>query len=200
MKWLVRVSIIIAVLGLGVVIYVKMHPLVFNESFFQHAHCMAQADMALLIWAHEHGGQFPTHTNGYGDVLLLVWNEAGSPQILTGPGYSPDPIRRAHDKQTHLAEAECGRVYVQGLHDDTDRRIVILFDKLSTPGDHTHFFGRMWSPLGREVGFVDGSHGFISDDHWPSFAKEQIDLLVRAGFDRKEAERLYAERGTSSRK
>jgi hypothetical protein len=37
-----------------------------------------------------------------------------------------------------------------------------------------------------------GSSAFIREDSWPEFAQEQIELLVKDGFDRREAERLYA--------
>src|SRR5688572_977181 len=70
-----RLSISAAVLAVVVAFsfyYVRTHPLVFNESFLSHAHCMKGTGLGLMGYAHEHGGQFPFHTNGYGDALLLL--------------------------------------------------------------------------------------------------------------------------------
>ena len=73
--------------------YVQTHPLVFNESFLEHAHCIKGGGLGLEGYAHDHGGLYPFHTNGYGDALLLVndgWDAA-----LTGPGYDTKVFERA---------------------------------------------------------------------------------------------------------
>ena len=72
-------------------------------------------------------------------------------------------------------------------------KIVILFDKLPTPGgDHCHFLTRLSAPLGREVGYADAHSEFVSEEDWPAFAQQQIGLLVAEGIGREEAESLYA--------
>ena len=45
----VAVALILMALAVGAFcrIYIKTHPLVFNESFFEHAHCIAVAGMSL---------------------------------------------------------------------------------------------------------------------------------------------------------
>ena len=35
----------------------------------------------------------------------------------------------------------------------------------------------------------------MAEREWPEFARKQIELLVKEGFDRAKAEALYAERG-----
>jgi hypothetical protein len=193
-KRLAVAGLILLLIALATAVYVRTHPLVFNESFWGHDHCIAQVGMALRIWANDHGGKYPTHTNGYCDALLLAWNEINSPSLMTGPGYSGEPFRKAHDTETHLPESEGGRVYIQGLSEDMDASIALVFDKLPTPGgDHTHFLARCSAPLGREVSFVDGSHRFVREENWPGFTQEQIERLVRVGVTRSEAERLYSE-------
>src|SRR5215831_1060432 len=104
------------VLALLVVLYVRSHPLVFNESLLEHAHCMPQAASAFQAYAQEHAGRFPYSTNGYGDALLLMAdNMANFWGGLTGPGYDHSAFAQAARTGTHISEAACGRVYVQGL-------------------------------------------------------------------------------------
>ena len=46
---------IVVVVGASSFYYVRTHPLVFNESFWDHAHCIKQAGMSLLMYG---GSQF----------------------------------------------------------------------------------------------------------------------------------------------
>lgn len=173
--------------------YVRTHPLVFNESFLWHAHCIVGGGLSLEAYAHEHGGHFPYHTNGYGDALLLVndgWDAA-----LTGPGYDTQVFERARRTGENAPESEFGRVYVQGLRDTDNAEIGILFDKLPTPGgDHCHFPRRLIAPLAREVWTIGGGTRVIAESEWPAYAKKQIELLVAAGIPRAQAEMYYAEK------
>ena len=148
--------------------------------------------MSLIAYASDHGGRFPFHTNGYGDALVLVndgWDAA-----LTGPGYSAEVFGRVRSSGEDAPESEFGRVYVQGLRDTDTTEIVILFDKLPTPGgDHCHGFRRLFAPLGREVWTIGGGMGFVPEEQWPAFSKEQTELLVGAGITREQAEMYYSE-------
>jgi hypothetical protein len=179
---------------LVIAIYVYTHPLVFNESLWQHAHCIKQVGLALHGYAADHHGRFPEHPKGYGNALLLLtpYTE-GTFHSLTGPGYDETPLRIAKENGTDLSEDDCGRVYIQGLTAKTGSAVVVMFDKLPTPGgDHCHFPARLYAPLGREVVFCDAHSQFIPETEWPAFAKEQIELLAKEGIPRQEAERLYA--------
>lgn len=180
----------VAILAATCVIYVKTHPLVFNESFFSHAHCIKGGGLDLERYAHEHGGMFPFHTNGYGDALVLVNN--GWDEALTGPGYDTKVFERARNTGEDVPESEFGRMYVQGLSTTNSPEIAILFDKLSTPGgDHCHLFRRMFAPPGREVWTIGGDMRFVPETKWPVYAKEQIELLLAAGIARKQAEMYF---------
>jgi hypothetical protein len=174
--------------------YVRTHPLVFNESFFEHAHCMKGGGLALDSYAHDHNGRFPYDTNGYGDALLLMTNEVcGWWASVTGPGYTEQPFLNALATRSHLPEQACGRVYVQGLSQTDNSELVLLFDKLPTPGgDHCHLFRRLSAPLGREVWTIGGGMRFVPETRWPAYVKEQIELLVAAGVARKQAEMYYS--------
>jgi hypothetical protein len=170
--------------------YVKTHPLVFNESFWRHAHCIKQVGLALETYAHYHGGLYPFHTNGYGDALLMLEEESLS--LLTGPGYTAEVFQRARDNKTDVPENECGRVYVQGLSETNDG-IALLFDKTPSPGDHRHFLSRISAPSVREIWTIRSGMHIIRESEWPAYAKKQIQLLVEAGIPRKQAEAYYSE-------
>lgn len=196
----VRLKALLALIGVLLVLdvgYVRTHPLVFNESFFTHAHCMPQASGILLQYAFEHEGRFPAHTNGYGDALLLLVpaNEPFAWSVLTGPGYDSEADRKWLDTGSDVPESECGRVYVQGLSTNSNPEIAILFDKLPSPGDHCHLLKRIWATPKRDVCFVSGGWKTITENEWPEFTKQQIEQLVKAGFVRAKAETLYAEKG-----
>jgi hypothetical protein len=173
--------------------YVKSHPLVFNESLWEHAHCMPQAAGALLTYAHDHGGRFPYNTNGYGDALLMMTPDLAPFYCLTGPGYDTSAFEEARTSGGHVDEKRCGRVYVQGLSQTNDARIAILFDKIAAPPDHCHFPRRLWHRFGRDVCFVDGVWRNIPVEQWAEFARQQVELLEQAGFTKEHAQRLYDE-------
>lgn len=177
--------------------YVKRHPLVFNESFFEHAHCIVQTGSAFQIYADEHNGHFPLDTNGYGNALLLLTNYLGENPwaLLTGPGYDGQVFARAAQTGQPMPEIECGRVYVQGLSVTNDPHIALLFDKLPTPGgDPCQGFHRITAPLAREVLTIDGDRRLVKESEWSAFAKQQVELLVTAGIARRQAEEYYAEK------
>ncbi len=192
-----RLLITFVAAAVGCVVYIRTHPLVFNESFFGHAHCIAQTAGSLRQYAFEHQSNYPTHTNGYGDALLLVVKEylPGAP-CFTGPGYDPGIFKEALASNGNVDEDKCGRVYIQGLTETSNPEIVMLYDKIPTPGgDHCHLLARLTAPPSREVLFADGSHRTIRESEWPEFTKNQIELLTKEGFDRVTAEKLYAEKG-----
>jgi hypothetical protein len=186
-KW--RWLLVPALLATLVIVYVCTHPLVFMET---HSHCITQASLALREYAASHDGKFPYHPKGYGNALLLLPEDCY--HSLTGPGYDAAALREAKHTGRDLTEAECGRVYIQGLTSKSDGRIALLFDQRPTPGgDHCELPARLWAPLGREVLSVEGGGPrFVSESEWPEFAREQVQLLVKEGFSRKEAERLFS--------
>lgn len=180
--------------------YIKTHPLVFNESFFEHAHCILQTGMAFNNYAADHDGHFPFDTNGYGKALLLLADYTGNFwACLTGPGYEGKVFEVAAESGGNIPEGECGRVYVQGLSATDNPKIALFFDKLPTPGgDHCHGFHRMFAPLAREVWTVGSSRQVVKESDWHAFAKEQVDLLVAAGISRTQAEEYYREKASSA--
>lgn len=190
----IRKLAVLAVLILAVTvwIYVRTHPYVFNESFWQHAYCIKHVNIELSFYAEQHDGHFPVHDDGYGDALLLL--DIGP--SASGPGYGTAAFDEAKRDGTDVDESRCGRVYVQGLTKDANPQIAILFDKLATPGgDHCHHIARFFAKPAREVVFVGGHSRLVTEDEWPEFKSRQIELLVKAGIPRAQAESLHAQVG-----
>jgi hypothetical protein len=189
-RWWLGPLLGLPVAAVFAVAYARAHPLVFMGT---HAHCIKQAGLALLNYAAQHGGRFPYSAKGYPDALLL---DEDFFHALTGPGYDPAALLDAKQEGRELREEECGRVYVQGLTTRGSSDLAVLFDKLPTPGgDHCALPVRLWAPLAREVCMADGSMTVVPESEWPQFAAGQVELLVKEGFDRAEAERLYGLRG-----
>ena len=151
--------------------------------------------MALRIYASDHDGRYPFHTNGFGNALLQLIKEGaldnneGSVRYITGPGDNGQVFKDALKIDAPIPEERCSRVYVQGLSETNNHDIAVIFDKNSMPGgDH---FRKPWGPLLREVCMVDGSMQVIREENWGSFASNQVELLVRQGLDRRTAEHYY---------
>lgn len=186
----------IAAMGVCCIFYVRTHPLVFNESFFEHAHCIVQTGLAFNTYASEHDGRFPADTNGYGNALLQLTNyTANFWACFTGPGYNGKVFEEAARTGQRIPEAECGRVYVQGLSETNDPDIALLFDKMPSPGgDHCQMLHRLTAPLSREVWTIRSGREVIRESEWRAYATNQIALLVAAGIPREQAEEYYSEK------
>jgi hypothetical protein len=57
-KWRYLLVVLFGLVVLAVT-YVRSNPLVFNESFWGHAHCIKIAGFELSGYAQSHGGKFP---------------------------------------------------------------------------------------------------------------------------------------------
>src|SRR5262245_47548450 len=187
---LVPVVVVLAALGTW---YIKSHALVFNESLWEHAHCMPQAAGALLQFAHEHAGRFPYSTSGWGDALMMLTPERSWFYFINGPGYDNSAFEEGFASGRDVDEKRCGRVYVQGLSITDDPKIAILFDRIAAPPDHCQFPRRLWAGFVREVCFVGGDWRMVPLGEWPEFARQQVELLGAAGFSRAQAQQFYDE-------
>ena len=157
-----------------------------------HQHCIKVAGTAFRLYAQDHGGALPFHTNGFGDALLLLVKEHQLPGVawICGPGDDGSVLSNALVRGLDVPEEQCSRVYVQGLSETNDPMICILFDRRSVPGgDHSYGRGR---PI-REACMLDGSMDSISDERWPEFSRQQVKLLVAAGWTRQKAMSCYPE-------
>jgi hypothetical protein len=184
-------SLIAIVAVVGLFAFVKMNPLIFNESFFGHAHCITQAGLALRLHAHDNGGRYPTHTNGFGDAILPLIGTAGA-YPFTGPMFDSSELLAAQAAGRDVDESKLGRIYVQGLTETNNPAIAVLFDQLATPGgDHCHGLARLLATAGRVIWLLEGSRSFVKSADWSALATNQIALLVAEGIDLRTARRYY---------
>ena len=157
---------------------------------YGHQHCIKQLGNAFRIYEADHQGQLPFSTNGFGDALLLLAKEDPSYiYCLCGPDDDGHIFRDAIKNNTIVREDQCSRVYIQGLSETNDPQICLLFDRNSCRGgDH---FRSPWGHRVREVSLLDGSMQVIRDENWPEFSRQQVELLVAAGFSRTNALRYF---------
>jgi len=159
--------------------------------FHAHEHCSKATGLAFGEYSNAHEGKYPFHTNGFGDALLLLLKEGyATPNLLTAPGDDGKMFKEYLEKGLDVPEEKCTRIYIQGLSDpkEGDVSVMMMFDKYPTRGgDH---FRSPWGRPTRDVIMNDGSVEFVSEERWPAFAKEQIELLVKLGFKRPELEKL----------
>lgn len=162
-----------------------------------HQHCIKNTGLSLRLYATDHGGRFPFHTNGFGNALLLTISEGtlGDTngtlyvKLLTAPGDNGEVYRQALQTGEPIPEEKCSRIYIQGFTETNNPQIALVFDKWPTRGgDH---FRRPWGPLLREVCLLDGSVQVVPEEQWPKFASNQVELLVQEGLPRAKAEHYY---------
>ncbi|MBC8095584.1 MAG: hypothetical protein H7Y43_07215 [Akkermansiaceae bacterium] len=152
---------------------------------------MKQTAMALLMYAKDHQGKFPFHTNGFGDaILILAKEDSYNINLFTAPGDDGSQLRECLAARTDMPELDCTRAYIQGLTENENPEIALVFDRYPTRGgDHSR---APWKPLRREVCLLDGSMKIVEEKNWPEFRKRQIALLLAAGISPASAEQLYA--------
>ncbi len=156
-----------------------------------HQHCIKVSGSVLSSYAHDHEGRFPVHTNGFGDALALLVSEGyDDGRHLVGVDDDASWLRAAATNHTDVPEELCTRIYVQGLTEDSDQGVAILFDRYAVRGGD-HFRGVRKQPYLREVCLLGGPMLTISFDRWSAFARDQIELLVKGGVPRKIAEAYY---------
>lgn len=196
-RWLVGIAsslafvLLFAAVGVYAIGYVNL--------FRAHEHCSKGLGLALRQYAADHAGQYPHHTNGFGDALLELVKSGALPDVhwITAPGDDGRMFRECLTNNLDVPEAKCTRIYVQGLSEaNIGDRVAIAFDKYPTPGgDH---FRRPWGRPQRDVVMSDGTVEFIYEVAWPRFAREQIEQLVKLGLSRSELEALFGMQSQSN--
>jgi hypothetical protein len=158
---------------------------------YVHQHCIKQTGLTFRMYEGDHFGRLPFSTNGFGDALLQLvdTNETYNIRLICGPGDDGQLFYEALANHSVVPEEKCSRVYIQGLCETNDPQICILFDRNSCRGgDH---FRSPWGHRVREACLLDGAMGIISDEKWPEFSRNQVELLVAAGFSRSNALHYY---------
>ena len=157
---------------------------------YVHQHCIKQTGIAFGVYSGDHNGQLPFSTNGFGNALLLLVKEnLVEVSTICGPDDDGHVFKAALENNSVVPEEQCSRVYIQGLCETNDPLICILFDRNSCRGgDH---FRSPWGHAVREVWMLYGSMQVITDERWPEFSRQQVELLVAAGFSRTNALHFY---------
>jgi hypothetical protein len=149
--------------------------------------CIVAAGMSLRNFASDHGGGFPAPTNGFGNPFA-GWARSFPREIpvLVGPGDDGSWLRDAAFSGESMVAEVCSRIYVQGLNESLDSRIVVRVDRFETRGgDHSP---RPWAGYLRGAIRLDGSLAGVPVAGGPAFARNQVQLLVQAGIPRATAE------------
>jgi len=146
--------------------------------------------MVFRLYEEDHNGQLPVSTNGFGNALLILAKEYPDYiHNICGPDDDGHIFKNAIKNNSTVLENQCSRVYAQGLSETNDLQICILFDRNSCKGgDH---FRSPWGHRVREGCLLDGEMVVISDEKWPEFSRQQVDLLIAAGFSRTNALHFY---------
>lgn len=189
------VSLVLLLLAAGGAFLVIGH---FNL-FRAHQHCSKGLGLLLRQYASTHYGNYPVHSNGFGDALLLLIKDDDHDDVrhLVAPGDDGKMLLECLAKHLDVPEEKCSRIYIQELSEkNADDGVALVFDAYPTPGgDH---FRRPWGEPIRDVVMADGSVEFIPEERWPAFAQDQIERLVRLGHGRSELEKLYGVKSPAS--
>lgn len=189
-RWLLGLS---ASLGLLLLAVVGAFLAIGHFNLFRaHQHCSKVLGSFLRQYASNHEGNYPVHTNGFADALLLLIKDDDHVYVrhLVAPGDDGKMLLECLEKSLDVPEEKCSRIYIQGLSEaNGGHGVALVFDAYPTPGgDH---FRRPWGEPIRDVVMADGSVEFIAEKRWPAFAQDQIERLVRLGLERSEFEKLF---------
>ena len=179
-------------LGFGIVAVASIYVgRCFHNHHYLHTHCITQSHLYLVEFSSTHDGRFPESDRGFADALLKLSD--GEPfwiPFFTNGKDEGNYFREALQTGGDIDESKCSRIYVQGLREDSNPAIAILFDTEAIQGGD-HLYMVPGQPRLREVITIDGSMQKINEAQWPSFAAEQQKLLLEEGFSFEEIEKLY---------
>jgi len=135
--------------------------------------CIKQIGLALAIYAEENNGWFPSGGETPEASLSLLYGDLLNIYPLAGKTIPPAVAQQAMDEQGHLGPETCDWHYVEGLRDDDNPEIAVIWDKVGLGHN-----GQRLKSGGHEVLFVNRSSNFIPGDEWAEFLSEQQRLLA----------------------
>jgi len=159
---------IIAAVGSGAAYYKWKYPYGWSHC------CIIGMAMALQEYAEADGGRYPAGESSPEASLSLLYKsnymDAGTLRGMTVPESTSSRILQGGGL---LAPESCGWQYVEGLTEADDPRIALLYCKQALGHNGQRMNG------GRQVVFAGtGDIQWISGDRWPTFLKEQKELLL----------------------
>ena len=125
--------------------------------------------MALLMYADEHDGHFPSGGETPEASLCLLYKYVNSPELMAGKAASVQQAAAVLEKGGALGPNECNWYYVEGLTSRNNPELLVLWDKVPGLG---HNCERLPAG-GHEVLFSDGHAEFIQEPDWLKFLADQ---------------------------
>lgn len=164
----------LVVLG-GFATYRRMFP-------YGWSHCCSKIiGQQLRGYALEHNGWLPHgQRSPEASLSLLCSNIPSMIEPVRGKSVGLDVASAALARDGVLGPNSCGWHYVEGLRDDDDPNLAVVWDKV-TGLNHN---GRRTAGQGHEVVLLDGSAQGIPESIWPQFIAEQKKLLAKTASGR----------------
>ncbi len=127
---------------------------------------------ALVDYAEDHGGRFPSGGGSPEASLSLLYSNYADANLLRGKTVPLETVERALSTNGKLGPESCGWHYVEGLSLSDDPRIAIVWDKVGLGHN-----GQRPENGGHSIIRADGMRDFVSGSAWPKFLQEQQELL-----------------------
>jgi hypothetical protein len=140
---------------------------------YGRSHCCAkQISTALKMYANDHGGRYPSgESSPEASLSLLYPKYLPSPEPLRGKTVPAAIVNQRLTNGQRLTPETCGWHYVEGLSEDSDPRLLLLWDKVGLGHN-----GQRLPDGGHEVVFVDHSVKQLSGAEWRAVFAEQEKL------------------------
>jgi hypothetical protein len=131
--------------------------------------CDLQLGMALRQYAEIYNGFLPAgEKTPEASLSLLHGADLANANLLRGKIVSESAVQERLDKGQRLTPETCGWHYVEGLRDDDDGRIAVLWDKVGL--DHN---GGLLPAGSHTILYLIGGHDTIPAAKWSNFLDEQ---------------------------
>jgi hypothetical protein len=169
-KFLGVLAVVVALPLGGYLLYCYRYP-------YGQSHCCILAfSLAFEQYAEGHHGHYPSGESSPEASLSLLYrgDYNVSPNVLRGKSVPLEVVQQTLSEGGLLGPETCGWHYVEGLTQNDDSRIAILWDKVGLG-----HFGERHIDGSREVLFLGGERRIISRAEWPAFLQEQERLLAR---------------------
>jgi hypothetical protein len=147
---------------------------------FSHC-CDLQLGIALHAYAETHGGYLPAGEKSPEASLSLLYgtvpwlNGPYGANLLRGKIVPEAEVQARLDRGERLTPETCGWHYVEGLRDDDEGRIAVIWDKVGL--DHN---GGRLPAGGYTVLYLGNSHEIIPQADWIGFLQKQQILIAKS--------------------
>lgn len=134
--------------------------------------CDKQLYFALMEYAQEHGGEFPSGQATPEASLSLIGAKCA--YLLRRRDVPEEDVQQILENGDLLSPETCGWNYVEGLRLDSNPELALFWDKegLSEVGSQLPDGGHM-------VTFINSPYVYISASRWDGFLNEQRRLLTK---------------------